>query len=284
MASGKALFCKMVGTGNRTKRERMALNFQSFFVAFICALCFVITKISALFTVSAFSLLLSIAFGASVAITQLAQAKAMGMGPSALVTFLYTCGFTIPLLYGILFWDETWSVYQGIGVALLIVSLILAMEKTVKKRTGLGWFVFAIVAMIGSGSSAIMQKTHQRSAFADELSIFLVMALFFSTVFTGIATLMLPKDTEKDKLVGSEGKIRKVMVPIGLGVCVGALNFLNLYLSGKLPSVILFPIYNVGSMLLTTVVSSIIYKEKLTKKQTVSFLIGIAAIFMIGLL
>ncbi len=284
MASGKALFCKVIGTGERTKRERMALNFQSFLVAFICALCFVLPQLPSLFTISSFSLFLSIAFGFSVALTQVMQSKAMGLGPSALVTFIYTCGFTVPLVYGILFWQESWSVFQVVGVLLLIVSLVLAMEKTKEKKRGFGWFVFAVIAMLGSGANAILQKAHQRSEFAEELPFFLVLALFFSAVFTGIATLLMPKETEKRETEKPKTLLQKIGPSIGLGVCVGSLNFLNLHLAGKLPSVILFPTYNVGSMLLTTVIASFLYKEKLTKKQTISFFIGIAAIIMIGLL
>lgn len=284
MASGKALFCKVIGTGERPKRERMALNFQSFLVAFVCALCFVLSRLPELFTISSFSLFLSIAFGLSVALTQLMQSKAMGMGPSALVTFIYTCGFTVPLIYGMVFWQENWSVFQAVGVVLLIASLVLAMEKSSEKKSGFGWFVFAVIAMLGSGANAILQKTHQRSAFAEELPFFLVLALFFSAVFTGIATLLMPKETKKQETEKPRTLLQKIGPSIGLGVCVGSLNFLNLHLAGKLPSVILFPIYNVGSMLLTTVISSFLYKEKLTKKQTISFFIGIAAIIMIGLL
>ena len=62
------------------------------------------------------------------------------------------------------------------------------------------------------------------------------------------------------------------------------LNFLNLSLSGKLPSVILFPIYNIGSMLLSSIISSIIYKDKPTKRQSVGFVLGIVAIFIVGVL
>ena len=76
--------------------------------------------------------------------------------------------------------------------------------------------------------------------------------------------------------------IKKLIVPLCLGVCVGLLNFLNLNLSGKLPSVILFPVYNVGSMLLSSLISALIYKDKPTKRQGIGFAIGIVAILIVG--
>lgn len=149
----------------------------------------------------------------------------------------------------------------------------------------MAWFPFAVIAMLGSGANAIFQKTHQYSAFAEELKFFLVFSLFFSALFTGIASLIIC-DNDKQKLVLPKGQriIKNIIVPIGLGICVGMLNFLNLSLSGKLPSVILFPIYNIGSMLLSSIISSIIYKDKPTKRQSVGFVLGIVAIFIVGVL
>ena len=60
-------------------------------------------------------------------------------------------------------------------------------------------------------------------------------------------------------------------------------NFINLSLSGKLPSVILFPVYNIGSMLLSSLISAIIYKDKPTKRQGIGFAIGIVAILIVGI-
>ena len=146
------------------------------------------------------------------------------------------------------------------------------------------WVSFAIAAMLGSGINAIFQKTHQYSDFAEELPFFLVYSMFFSTVFIAIASVIIrDKETSKSRFSEKEA-LKKIWIPLCLGVCVGTLNFINLELSGKLPSVIHFPVYNVGSMLLTSGISAIIYKDKPTKKQGIGFVIGIAAILVIGIL
>jgi hypothetical protein len=41
---------------------------------------------------------------------------------------------------------------------------------------------------------------------------------------------------------------------------------------------------NIGSMLLTSMISAVIYKDVPTKRQSAGFLLGIAAILIIGLL
>ena len=285
MATGKALFCKALGTGQYSKKETAVLNFKALLIAFFCSLIFVIDKISMLLETSAFSVVLSMFFGASVSITQIMQAKAMGNGPSSLVTLFYSCGCIVPVFYGLLFWQESVSVYQWLGIVLLVVALCLIVFKSEKASSVRAWFPFAVAAMLGSGANAIFQKTHQYSDFAEELEFFLVFSLFFSALFTGIASLIIrDNDAPKPELSKRQKTVKKIVVPVCLGTCVGMLNFLNLSLSGKLPSVILFPIYNIGSMLMASIISAIIYKDKPTKRQGIGFAVGIVAIFIVGVL
>lgn len=284
LATGKALFCKAMGTGQYSKKETAILNFKALLVAFFCSLLFVADEINKLLEISVFSIVLSVFFGISVALTQIMQSKAMGNGPASLVSLVYSCGFLVPIFYGLLFWDEGVSLYQWFGILLLVIALCLIVLKREKGTRLLAWLPFASLAMLGSGANAIFQKTHQYSLFADELELFLVYSLFFSSLFSGVVSLIIRKRTEKEpKLSKKQRIIKKLIVPLCLGICVGLLNFINLNLSGKLPSIILFPVYNVGSMLLSSFISSLIYKEKLTKRQSLGFCIGIVAILIVGI-
>ena len=283
LATGKALFCKALGTGQYSKKETAILNFKALFVAFACSLLFVVDEFYKLFKISTFSIILSIFFGISVAITQIMQSKAMGNGPASLVSLVYSCGFLVPIFYGLIFWNEGVSIYQWLGILLLVVALCLIVCKGEKSGRMIAWLPFAALAMLGSGANAIFQKTHQYSSFADELQLFLVYSLFFSSLFTGIVALVIRKSEEGESDLSKKQRIiKKLIVPLCLGVCVGLLNFLNLNLSGKLPSVILFPVYNVGSMLLSSLISALIYKDKPTKRQGIGFAIGIVAILIVG--
>ena len=286
MSTGKAIFCKAIGTEGGSKKEKALLNFKAFVVAFLAALLVTIKDIGRLFDISAFSFTLSIFFGLSIAITQIFQSKALGQGPASTVTLIYACGFLIPIFYGIFFWDESVSVFQWLGIALLLFSLTLCLLKKEKYRKFSSWIPFAVAAMLGSGSSAIFQKTHQYSDFSSEISFYLVFCLFFSSVFTGVAYLVTKeeKNAKKEVVDKKRAFFKSFIIPACLGICVGLLNFLNLILSGNLPSVILFPIYNVGSMLLVILLSAIIYKDKMTALQKIGFFLGIAAILIIGLL
>ena len=64
-ASGKAIFCKLVGS-SKGKRAFL-LNFEAFFAAFLVSLIFAAGELKSIGKISLFSVLLALAFGFSVA-------------------------------------------------------------------------------------------------------------------------------------------------------------------------------------------------------------------------
>ncbi len=283
-SSVKALFCKTVGNVGTDKRRIMQQNFFAFAAAFVFSLAFAGKNVARLFEISPFSLLLSLLFAFSVTFTQIAQVLAMGKGPASSVTLIYACGFLIPTAAGALFWNEKISIFQLLGVALLILSLVLVLGKHEQKTGKRLWIAFAVAAMLGSGLTAVLQKVHQLSEYADMFNVFLVYSMFFAMLFTGVAAFVFGLTARNGDETQKQGLVKTVVPPVCLGACVGLLNFLNLILAGNIPSVILFPVYNVGGMLLTAALSAIIFKDRPLLRQWIGFAVGIAAIIIIGLL
>ena len=65
------------------------------------------------------------------------------------------------------------------------------------------------------------------------------------------------------------------------GVFVAINNKFNLYLSGVLDAAVFFPIVNGGGLVLTSVASVILFREKLSKKQWIGVIIGILSVILI---
>ena len=80
-------------------------------------------------------------------------------------------------------------------------------------------------------------------------------------------------------------KLGKGTLIIGLvcGACTFAMNFINLKLSGLLPSQLFFPLVNGSSIVLSSLVSLFLFKEKITLKQQIGLVGGILALIAICL-
>ena len=287
--SGKAIFCKLVGLSNKNNSFFLS-NFKSFFFAFILSLIFSADKLGQLFTISSFSILLSLFFALFIFMTQVFQILAMKVGSATLTTLIYSCGFLLPIFYSAIAFSETISLLQIIGVLILIVALVLIVFEKKQGSTSFKWFLLALLSMIGSGMIAITQKTHQKSDFNFELQIFLVYAFLFSALFSLFGHLITNKfklkttdTTDTNEKFSFKSWLKNNYGALLLGLIVFSLNFLNLLLSGKIPAVIQFPVSNVGSLILTNLLSTLILKEKIRTQQKIGCAVGVLAILLVGL-
>ena len=217
---------------------------------------------------------MSLLFAFLVIFTYLSQIKAMSLGNSSATMLIYSCGFLIPIVFGALQYGEKISLMQYIGVGLILPALFLIINP---KGGGfsLKWVFFSFLSMTGSGLTAVFQKIHQKSEYADEFVS--LITLEFTFAFLALLVLILLKS--KNSLPSS----KIAFTSATNGVFIGVLNTLNLRLSGKLPAVVVFPIYNIGSLVLSGIILSVLYKEKLTKAKLLGLVLGIVGILFIGI-
>ena len=279
MSVGKALSCKKIGVVSSDFKSLMTTNSGVFLVAALCVFASLIGDLNSILNISRYSLLLSLVFAGVMVFTQATQSVAMAKGSSSSTVLIYSCGFLIPVVWSSFIYSEPISIAQYIGMAILLASLYLIVSPD--KQSGFSpiWFVFAILAMTGSGITAIIQKVHQHSEFKHELKVFLMYTFIFCSAFSYILSKITRSKNNTSIKVG-----KRLTISVVSGLFVGLLNIFNLMLAGKIPAVILFPVYNVGGMIITGVAGAIIFKEKNTKKQIIGFIIGCVAIAVIGLL
>ena len=256
------------------------------FNAAMSAICAVTLAACAGFTLecSNYTLISAIIFGIATALSCLFALKATGIGPLSYTTVIISSSTVITALSGCIFWGEQIKITQIIGIVLMMACLFCSVKKDeVTTRTSIKWLILCIIALLFSGSVGIMQKIHQSSQHADELYAFLVIAFEASTVWSLVALVFSIKKEKGRIFVKNAGgsiaiTLKTVLIAMVSGICSAACNAINLYLSGKMPSAVLFPILNGGSLVIVVVASMIIFKEKLSLKQWLGILLGVIAI------
>ena len=274
-ASFKALICKRLGTDGGGVRRLLALNSVIFLIATLPVLLSVM--LGGGFYLSRYSLGYALVYGATLVFTQLCQITAMRYGTTSMTTLVYSAGFLIPIVFSYFSFGEDITWVQLIGIAVLLCAIYMIVNP--KGGFSVRWLIFALMAMCGSGATAVVQKIHQRSEFAGELPSFLAVVFLTAATICFVTHLFMPRAACDERSVS----VKTTLFPVVSGLCIGFLNILNLTLAGKLPSVIQFPIYNVGSMILTGVLGAILFKEKNSRTEIIGFGLGCAAILMIGL-
>ena len=282
-ATSKSVVCKKIGNDNSDARGVMFMNANIFFIAAITILICFLGKIKSFFEISPFSFFLSIGFAAFLLFTQIMQIYSMSRGFASLTSLIFSTGFLIPIFFSAKFLNEPISIYQLIGIGLLLVSLVVVLSPSKDGKFSVLWLIFTVASTLGSGINAVIQKIHQCSEYKSELAPFVFYALLFGSAFSLIMSFIMKGEGKIKRTDLYKTKNTLILMLID-GIIVGVLNFANLKLAGTIPAVIQFPVYNVLSMILIAVAGRVFFGEKTGVRKIIGFAIGLCAITIIGLL
>ena len=234
---------------------------------------------------SVFTIVLGVAFGAVTALQGITNIAALQFGPMSYTSVIISFSTLISSLSGVMFFDESLGWAQIVGMVLMLASFVLAAKSDVdEKKANLKWLFLCLIAFVATGGIGVMQKVHQSSEYRDELNAFLIIAFVSSAVLCAFFAALMKRHESRfadEKEKKKNGK-RQVWLLLGImiasGACVAVNNKFNLYLSGVMDSAVFFPLVNGGGLVLTTLAAVLLFKEKLSTKQWIGVVLGIASV------
>ena len=223
---------------------------------------------------SVFTILLGLIFGVVTMLSNFYKMIALSNGPMHITLLITTSSMIIPTMSGI-FFGEVFSVAKLCMVFLLIVFIYLSFQKSSETKINKKWIFYSALAFVFQGTVGVLQKIHQSSIHKTEVSGFLFVAFICAIVFCFI----------RNRGFNRENKLGKKTVFIGLicGGCTFGMNYINLKLSGSLPSQLFFPLVNGSAIVISSLMSVILFKERLSKRQTIGLVGGIVSLIAICL-
>ncbi len=219
----------------------------------------------------------SIVFGIVYGIAIFSNVKAMKYGPISITAFIISTSLLVPTLFGVIVLNDSIGILKYIGIMLLVFALILInVTKNSDTKISLKWVIFAIMCFLGNGFLTIIQKIQQMTFDGGYKSEFMIIALAIVCVLFFI--LGLGEQGDKKKMMG---ECVKYAAPAG--VANGMVNFLVLVLTAMLPTAILFPSISAFDMSLTFILSLVVFKEKLSKTQTIGYISGMISVILLNM-
>ena len=276
LSSGRNLLSKSISSH--------AFGQKSFFllqgIIFFCgAIILFIIDPRALFSVSSITIIYSLIYALLLLSAQWCYTAALKSGQVSICATVYSLGFILPTLCGMILWNESLSVTKIIGIILVIPTIIFSSMRSsenTKKSRELNFIFPLAIAMLSSGGLGIMQKLQQRSQAASEREAFVLIAFLISASVSFICGAVCKSNNEKLSP-------QKLVCASFAGICFGACNLLNTLLAGLLDGTVLFPSLNIGSILVSVLLSITIFEEHITKKHVLILLLGISSILLIAL-
>jgi len=227
-----------------------------------------------LFVGSASTLMYGLIYGILLILSQWMFTLSLKSGNTSVCSVVYSLGFLLPTISGTLFWNETLTLSHGVGILIAVIIILLTAHKseTEQGKQSKAFLFCILTAMVSSGGLGIMQKIQQSSETANEKGCFLLIA-FFLAFSCSLFAFLLSRD--RAVLCG-----KKALYPALTGLCFGGANLCNTILAGKMKSAAFFPLQNIATILLSTLLGIALFKEKPTLKTITILILGITVIFL----
>lgn len=285
---------------NYGKTVRASLSFSLLYSLFAGVIFFIIKLISSgtVFNLNPFSLCM--AFGLSLVniLSSAIGIKTLALGDIAVYSlFLMLGGMIVPFFAGIVFLKESVSVCNLIGVAIMIIALCLPVffgkqnknageaqtDGDTKKKTSVFFYVLCVFLFILNGLSSTLSKfnsVREGAALGAEFT-FYTYGIQFVISFAAFALTTASGKSDKTQNEEKQPVILFRPVAIGCGAAFGAVNGTAFLMSSvaaeHVVAVAQYPLITGATILFSSLLAFLFYREKPTALQLVQIVISLAA-------
>lgn len=249
----------------------------SVFLTFIAAKGFVLHYNTA-------TLLLAVAFGSGIWYYSSLKVKAAACGPMSVLTMSYVIGGVIvPTLYGILFLDEPIILHKMLGILLILLSFVpLLMASRHRMVFSVKFWLLCLLLLLFNGVLMTISKVAQTYS-EPEYSMDYVALYFFFYFIIACASMVKNLHHPPARDMKRTLTLRNCLLAAACGLCNAAGSVLNFLLAGRMAASVQFPLTQSSLLVVVTVMSLLLYREKPDKATVASLAISIASIVLISI-
>lgn len=276
--AASAYSCILNRTRVRTKKDVFGFNL-------ICSVVWVVILFAANggnVRVTKDTLMWGIAYGLVQALFIFFKTEAMSTGPVSVTTLVGNSSLLISIFVSLVIWKENVGIWDVFGLILLLFSVFLCTYKKSDEDCEPKWKYYVVFFLLFAAAVGITFKAFGKSdaaAFGNDMMAVSALAM---TAFYLALSLIVGKFDIKTVECGSVKKFIAAAMVSGVLSCL--YNRLNVFLSAKLDAIIFFPFFNGGVVLISTVLSVLVCREKPSRKQLAGIFLGIISICIIGIL
>jgi len=230
------------------------------------------------------AILISFIGGIAMFCSSMSSLMALQKGSLFILTSLASSmSIVIPTVASTFLFHEPMSIWQVLGVCVLLYAsyLLLGCSKEMYKQFSVKTVLYLLGIFTAEGITMLSQKCYVGYVSGEGVAVFNFLA--FGTAFV-LTAIMSVGGIYKDRV-----SIRKVMNKelLTCGAVLASMLFLVMYLgtigASLVPAVVLYSLVAGGSLIMATLVSTVAFKEPLTKKNITGILISIAALIVINI-
>ena len=200
----------------------------------------------------------------------------MGVAIASIATKV---SMVIPVIVAVVLYGDSMPVLKIVGIVLAIVAVVLSFWQTSNTQKINGKFmVLPAVLFLGTGAiDALIKHAQEKYLGVDEFSHY-ISFLFLMAAITGLVGLFAKNAMYKNKLHAKS---------LLAGIILGIPNYFAVYFLLKtfahsgLQSSVVFPVNNIGIVLLSVLLAVSLFKEKLNMLNKIGVVLTVCSIAIV---
>lgn len=182
----------------------------------------------------------------------------------------------IPVIAGIFLYNESINLLKILGIISTFAAFILIFYKKEKSKIIWALIFLPIIIFFANGLIDTSLKYIEFNLINDDYTLFLTMIFLIAFIMSFIISIVIYLRTKKPF---------SIQTLIG-GSILGLLNYATTYFMlmamNQFQSNVLFPVQNVGIVMMSALFGLVLFREKLSKTNWIGILLSILAILLIA--
>lgn len=230
-------------------------------------------------------MLLAGLFGVLYLTTIFLLVRSFSLGSLGATMMICNIGMFISSIYGVLAFGDELRLGTALGALYMLAAVILCTPRGDNKKAGMKWFICALGAGVANGAVSSVKGSAVRLFPDCSANIFLMWGFAFSALIFAVITIF-----RKPVREGIKENIEKALIPAiicGIGGAVGTIggNLFQMKALEQLSSVIVYPFTAGITVIMSWLISLIVYREvKLKLSNIAALLCCLTAIALINFL
>ncbi len=235
------------------------------------------------FSVDGTTLWISVLSGVTSSIFVVSWLISVKKGSYVMLDVFIMLGMIVTLVGSSIAFDEKIGLRQWIGLAILIVAVLImcSYNISIKGKMSMSSIVLLLICGVSSGLTDFSQKLFIEHT--DKISV--ATFNFYTYIFSAIVLIVFYiVFSAKEKSEGGPSNLKQIAGYIAvMAVCLFANSYFQTKAAEFLPSAQLYPLSKGAGLILASLMSAVLFRERLNIKCIIGMVLSFGALLIINL-
>lgn len=192
-------------------------------------------------------------------------------------------GMIVPLIGSNIMFGDSISTRQWIGLAILLVAVCImcSYNNSIKEKMVLSSFVLLVICGLSSGLTDFSQKLFVEHTDTVSIATFNFYTYLFSALVLGVFYVVFSKQSDiKNEPTSLKHIFGYILV---MSVCLFLNSYFQTQAAVHLPPTQLYPLSKGAALIISSLMSAVLFRERLTAKCIVGIVVAFVALLIINL-